>query len=95
MKRKYGDRRDWPRVIDSSDEEREHPGGLPSLVTISAVRTPLWVTSCGERVCVVDAGFAWLTHYPRGASCSGTSISCRSTAWTRMVGPGTATCTRT
>ena len=67
VKRKRGDRRDWTRVVNPDYRQAHHHSGLITAPRIPAVREPLVVTCCGERTCIADAGYLWLTHYPPGA----------------------------
>ena len=67
MKRKHGDRRDWARVVNPEYRQLHHDSGLITALRIPAVRKRLVVSSGGERVCIADAGYLWLTHYPPGA----------------------------
>lgn len=68
MKRKYGDRRNWQRILASRFSvmplQEAELSGVALLYQIDAVREPLWVTSAGRRICVADAGYTWLQYYP-------------------------------
>jgi predicted RNA-binding protein associated with RNAse of E/G family len=41
--------------------------GHVSLLVLDEVSEPLWVPLAGREVCVADAGYAWLQHFPQGA----------------------------
>src|SRR5579863_7058370 len=72
MKRKYGDRRDWERILASRyavmPMRKMRLPGVTMLYSIDEVREPLWVTCAGRRVCVADAGYTWLQYYPKMAA---------------------------
>jgi uncharacterized protein len=38
--------------------------GYVTRLDLLEVALPLWVQSCGERICVADAGYSWLHHFP-------------------------------
>ena len=68
MKRKRSDRSHWSRVtrrrfvIERLDSEEFT--GYVTLFCIDDVREPLWVPLGMSRICVADAGYLWLQHYP-------------------------------
>jgi predicted RNA-binding protein associated with RNAse of E/G family len=68
-KRKYGDRRDWPRITSSDYVQKiissDEFDGHITLYYINAVREPLHVPNCGQMVCIADAGYSWLHQIPR------------------------------
>lgn len=79
MKRKRADRQPWPRILRwrfaKQFMEAEDYTGHMTLLCLDAVREPLWVTfATGERVCIVDNGYTWLQHFPRGAHHSITTM---------------------
>lgn len=71
MKRKYATRAPWPRV------KRKRFGGLAvdepgfcgyvTRLDLFEVSPPLWVSCCGERICVADSGYVWMQYFPTGA----------------------------
>jgi len=79
MKRKYGDRRDWARILASRYAvmalSMEEGGGVVALYQMDAVRDPLWVTLADKWICVADAGHTWLQYYPLDAMGAGASAS--------------------
>ncbi len=42
--------------------------GIVTRLELIRVREPLWVTSLGQRVCIVDVGFVWAHHFPENAN---------------------------
>jgi uncharacterized protein len=40
--------------------------GYVTRLDLLEVSSPLWVQSCGERICVADTGYSWLQHFPFG-----------------------------
>lgn len=67
-KKKYGDRRDWPRILESdyaqmeiSEDEFE---GHITLYRMNVVREPLYVPNCGQMVCIANGGYSWLHQIP-------------------------------
>ncbi|MGM9986428.1 MAG: DUF402 domain-containing protein [Bacillaceae bacterium] len=68
MKRKYGNRSDWKRVI-----KREYAQacldtnefkGYVTLIHIIEVTEALSVCYGKRKVCIVDDGYMWLQHFP-------------------------------
>lgn len=78
MKRKYSDRANWRRVLDKRFHVSfvEEPGftGYVSLFHILQVRDPLWKHYDEKVVCVADAGYKWLQHFPKNANYALTSM---------------------
>jgi len=68
-KRKYGDRRDWPRILSSDYAQMQisddHFDGHITLYRMHDVREPLYVPNCGHKLCIVDSGHSWLHQIPR------------------------------
>lgn len=71
MKRVSADRPHWRRIRRKrfSQAQLEEPGfcGHVTLLQLDEVIEPLWVGLLGQQVCIVDAGFHWLQHFPAGA----------------------------
>jgi predicted RNA-binding protein associated with RNAse of E/G family len=68
LKRKYGDRSDWKRVIkrDYSQtflDTKEFKGYI-TLLKIEQVKEPLSVKFGDEDICIVNDGYFWLQHFP-------------------------------
>ncbi|MBS8263630.1 DUF402 domain-containing protein [Mesobacillus boroniphilus] len=78
LKRKYGDRADWLRVVqrefiqDFFDEEGFK--GYVTLLMVIKITEPLYVLYRDKRVCIVDEGYTWLQHFPEGARHSVTTM---------------------
>lgn len=69
QKRKYGDRRNWPRIT-SSDYAQEQIydddfDGYITLYRMNEVKEPMCVPNGGQMVCIVDTGYSWLHQIPR------------------------------
>lgn len=68
MKRKYGDRSDWKRVLDreyvQSYLETDNFKGYLSLLKITKVNEPLYVKYADENICIVNDGYLWLQQFP-------------------------------
>jgi predicted RNA-binding protein associated with RNAse of E/G family len=68
LKRKYGDRSDWKRLLEreyaQSYVESDNFKGYLSLLKIGKVKEPLYVTYNDQDVCVVNDGFLWLQQFP-------------------------------
>ncbi|MCM3270425.1 DUF402 domain-containing protein [Paenibacillus elgii] len=68
LKRKYGDRSDWKRVVErryaQSYLETESYKGHVTLLEISKVTEPLYVTYDDKNICIADDGYLWLQQFP-------------------------------
>ncbi|MBO1511112.1 DUF402 domain-containing protein [Metabacillus bambusae] len=68
LKRKYGDRPDWKRVIKKEYRQlfldTEGFKGYISLIKINSVLEPLYVQYGEKRFCIVDDNYIWLQHFP-------------------------------
>lgn len=68
MKRKYGDRSDWKRVLEreyaQSYLETDNFKGYLSLLKIAKVKEPLYVRYFDKNVCIVNDGYLWLQQFP-------------------------------
>jgi predicted RNA-binding protein associated with RNAse of E/G family len=71
MKRKRADYPDWQRIIQKRFAatwlEESTFRGYVTLFYMDAVRAPLWRELGGQKVCLADAGYTWLQHFPQGA----------------------------
>ncbi|WP_421383436.1 DUF402 domain-containing protein [Bacillus salacetis] len=70
MKRKYGNRSGWKRVIDRKYAQtyldtKSFTGYITLLNTVK-VTDPLTVRYGGRKVCIVDDGYMWLHQFPTG-----------------------------
>ena len=68
LKRKYGDRSDWKRVLkreyaQSYVDSKVIKGYITLLHTVK-VTEPLTVSYGGEKICIVDNGYMWLQQFP-------------------------------
>lgn len=70
-RRKYADRTRWVRVLERSFAvkrlETADFSGFVTRLDILKVLEPLFKTSVGRRLCIADAGYTWLQHFPDGA----------------------------
>ncbi len=68
MKRKYGDRSEWKRVIDrdytQSFFDTKEFKGYVTLIKVNKVAAPLSTKYGEEKFCIVDDGYIWLQHFP-------------------------------
>lgn len=68
LKRKYGDRSDWKRVLKreyaQSYVDSKVIKGYITLLHIIKVTEPLTVSYGGEKICIVDNGYMWLQQFP-------------------------------
>lgn len=68
LKRKFGDRSDWKRILkkkyaQSYVDRKEFKGYITLLHTIK-VSEPLFVNYGERKVCIVNDGFMWLQQFP-------------------------------
>lgn len=68
LKRKYGDRSEWKRVIkrkysQSYLDTKEFKGYITLLKTVK-VTEPLSVQYSEENICIVNDGYLWLQQFP-------------------------------
>ncbi|MGE7978563.1 DUF402 domain-containing protein [Psychrobacillus sp. NPDC093200] len=68
MKRKYGNRSDWSRILKRQyifkDTFSEQFTGGISLLHLVEIGEPLWVNYDSQKICIVDDGYMWLQQYP-------------------------------
>lgn len=78
LKRRYGDRSDWKRIIKreyaQSYVKNEEFTGYITLLNLIQVTEPLWVKYDEKSVCIVDDGYMWLQHFPDGQNYSVTTM---------------------
>ncbi|MBY6036629.1 DUF402 domain-containing protein [Fictibacillus nanhaiensis] len=78
LKRKYGDRSDWKRVIEKSYAQTfldtKEFKGYVSLLNVHQVTEPLFTQYEDKRICLVDDGYTWLQHFPMNQRFSLTSM---------------------
>lgn len=68
LKRKYGNRSEWKRVLQSKYaqsflDSKEFNGYITLLHTIK-VTEPLFVSYGKKNLCIVDNGYMWLQQFP-------------------------------
>lgn len=68
LKRKYGDRRNWNRLIKKSYSQKyidtsEFKGFITLLHAIE-VTEPIFVHYGEKKICIVDNGYMWLQQFP-------------------------------
>jgi uncharacterized protein len=65
---KLASRSGWKRVTKRKfgvwKRAEENFTGYVTRLDLLEVTSPLWVNSCGERVCIADKGYSWLQHFP-------------------------------
>jgi predicted RNA-binding protein associated with RNAse of E/G family len=68
LKRKYGDRSDWKRVLEreyaQSFLETETIKGHITLLKIVKAAEPLYVNYYDRSICIVEDGYLWLQQFP-------------------------------
>ncbi|WP_079508588.1 DUF402 domain-containing protein [Mesobacillus jeotgali] len=78
LKRKYGDRADWKRVIHKEftqeffEEEGFH--GYVTLIKVHKVTEPLYFHYGNKEICIVNDGYTWMQHFPAGSQHSLTTM---------------------
>jgi predicted RNA-binding protein associated with RNAse of E/G family len=78
MTYKRADRPGWPRlraqrfICQRIADGRVN--GYATLLRMLEVAEPLWVPHHDQRVCIADAGFAWLQLFPEGANYTHTTM---------------------
>jgi streptomycin 6-kinase len=70
MKRKYGDRAGWSRIIGKDYRVYERNTsvftGVVCELFIREVQEPLWMLQGNRKICVADKGYTWLQYFPKG-----------------------------
>ncbi|RAZ81618.1 DUF402 domain-containing protein [Planococcus halotolerans] len=78
LKRKYGDRRGWGRLIKREFRQMEIQDGSftgdVTLLTMNKVSAPAIFDYPDRKVCVVDDGYSWLQHFPLNERFSLTTV---------------------
>lgn len=68
MKRKFGDRANWKRVLDKEYAQAylktEEFQGYVTLLKIKKVTEPLYVSYSKKPICIADDDYVWLQHFP-------------------------------
>ncbi|MFC5602268.1 DUF402 domain-containing protein [Sporosarcina koreensis] len=78
LKRKYGSRYDWKRIVKRGYAEKyistPQFTGYITLLEMNDVAEPLYKTYKGREVCIADKGYSWLQHFPDGKHFSVTTV---------------------
>ena len=78
LKRKYGSRYDWKRIVERGYAEKyistSQFTGYVTLLEMKDVAEPLYMTYEGKSVCIADKGYSWLQHFPDGKHFSVTTV---------------------
>nr|WP_306813039.1 DUF402 domain-containing protein [Paenibacillus soyae] len=78
MKRKFGNRADWKRVLNreyaQAFVESSNFTGYITLLKIHKVENPLYVEYHGEKICIADDGYQWLQQFPYNCNHSVTTM---------------------
>ena len=78
LKRKYGSRYDWKRIVKREYAEKyvstPRFTGYVTLFKMNDVAAPLYKTYKGRAVCIADKGYSWLQHFPDGMHFSVTTV---------------------
>ncbi|MFD2446461.1 DUF402 domain-containing protein [Bacillus sp. CGMCC 1.16607] len=78
LKRQFGDRSEWKRVIKREYaqvflDSKEFTGHI-TLLKIDKVSQPLFVQYGEKKICIVDDGYIWLQHFPTNQHFSVTTM---------------------
>ncbi|MGE8205509.1 DUF402 domain-containing protein [Heyndrickxia sp. NPDC080065] len=69
LKRKYGDRSDWKRILKrryvQSYFELKEFSGYVTLLNMEKVKEQLYAHYNDKKICIVDDGYCWLQHFPK------------------------------
>lgn len=72
MKRTYADRPNWTRVLNKRFKleyiENKEYTGFVSIICIDNVKEPLLIDVAGNKLCLVDKGYVWTQHFPKGSN---------------------------
>lgn len=78
LKRKFGNRSDWKRVIEKeyihTTIHTKQFTGIVSLLHMQKVETPLLVQYGNKDICIVADGYIWLQHFPENEHYSLTTM---------------------
>lgn len=78
LKRKFGDRAGWQRVISRDYNqiflEAAEFKGYITILQIHKVKGPSYVNYDEKEVCIVDDGYMWLQHFPKNNHYSVTTM---------------------
>ena len=72
VKRKSAERVTWRRIAKRQFSvlqlDNDEFSGTVTLLQILAVHEPLWMPLGGQAICIADAGYGWLQHFPTSAN---------------------------
>ena len=72
VKRKSAERVTWRRIAERRFSllrlDTSEFSGTVTLFQILAVHEPLWMPLGGQTICIADAGYGWLQHFPASAN---------------------------
>ena len=78
LKRKYGDRNGWSRLLKKEFRQMKIQDGSftgdVTLLTMNKVSAPAIFDYSNRKVCVVDDGYSWLQHFPQNERFSLTTV---------------------
>lgn len=78
LKRVYGNRSNWKRVVERDYKQTFHHDkdfiGHITLLNIRKVSEPLFVKYQGKNVCIVNDSYSWLQQFPIGKNHSVTTM---------------------
>ena len=78
LERKYANRSEWKRVVErryvQAYLDTNEFKGYVTLLKVIKVREPLHVQYNEKLVCIVDAGYSWLQHFPTNEQYSVTTM---------------------
>lgn len=78
LKRKYGSRYDWKRIVEKGYAEKyistSQFTGYVTLLEMNDVAEPLFMNYKGRAVCIANKGYSWLQHFPEGKFFSVTTV---------------------
>ena len=78
LKRRYGNRPDWKRIIQRKYAQVQLDSntfsGSITLLKMEKVAAPLFVDYGDKNVCIVDNGYMWLQQFPSGKNHSVTTM---------------------
>ncbi len=78
LKRRYGDRSEWKRLIDREYTQAfidtDKFKGYGTLIKVNEVSEPLYVQYKEQQICIVDDGYVWMQHFPENEQHSLTTM---------------------
>lgn len=78
LKRRYGDRSEWKRLIDREYTQAfidtDKFKGYGTLIKVNEVSEPLYVQYKEQQICIVNDGYVWMQHFPENEQHSLTTM---------------------